>query len=221
MPVRGTKYGRQANKNTRISKKKRTIINRDMRPGFGRLNKSHRNRTIHNTPICPPGQRLVNGNCTDTSGVGFDGGTNNTLREVTDQDISVIGKGSDLTTVNNKEITVDDILRHFRNLKPYWITNNPRIETIQYFQGIVSIVPLSMRNVKSWVDIVNRAGRMTEPAGNSLILGLLNKIPKQIAISIDEYTNDDGDNQLYGDPIITIICLLALIAAMSAYLASP
>jgi len=63
MPARYTNYAKTLGK----SKKKRT----------SRLTRkqamSHRHRTIAQTRICPEGQRLINGKCSGTSGVGFSG----------------------------------------------------------------------------------------------------------------------------------------------------
>jgi len=192
MPVRKTSYG----KNRKRTSKKRTVL------PTRKQAMSYRHKTIHNTAICPDGERLINGKCSHANGVQFSGHTFTTKVPLSEVQRNTTG-GNYLYLSYSRiesENFIPKVNREARNLSPSWIRyRSMSTSNIMRIADFLTTIPFDKRILKVVVGKAERAKVSTEATGRKLYNSILNDLPPSVRDFISDLSNEDdndGGNQV-------------------------
>ena len=209
MGVKLTRYGRKL---AGGKKRKRTVL------PTRKQAMSYRHKSIHNTAICPEGQRKINGACTDASGVGFN-----------NSDLS----GNNFSPSNNStipesvDIDYNEYIPMARQIlsqhAPHWFKQKtlPKSHLIIAIE-LAHLYSLSSDNnqFRKWTDMLTRANQLSEERGQAILNVIVNEsevYQNAVRSKLEELDNElgndnDEENQVYGfAPIFLILIVLWLL----------
>ena len=204
MPVRNVKTRGKPKRRTVLPTKKQAM--------------SYRHRTLLQTPICPEGQRLINGKCSSANGVNFSGHTYDTLSPMKQSDVGK-RKSDDLTTITinvpeGKTLNLNDINVRAQSMSPSWLKfQNVNTNTLSLIYEFLNnqTIPTQTLNILS--DKMNKVKVSNELNGKKILNSMLNDVPNAW-ISFITDLDDEGENQLMGSfafwMIFTVLVMICL-----------
>ena len=201
MGVKLTRYSRDK---ARGKKRKRTILPTRKQAMF------NRHRSTHNTPICPDGQRMINGACTDASGIGFNGNDLNGNNFTPDNN----NLNSNYAKLDYNEfvpLAQQLLLKH----TPSWFSQRqlPKSMLIISIElaHLYSVDGNNGKQFKKWTEMIDRANQLGKSKGQSIIQVIESESePYRRAVinSLQQESEEDTD-EIMGW-IIPILILVAL-----------